>query len=283
MLHGVFPKISSRNILNQPTIFSNMAFQRIVLLGICNALWIQVLAASDAFLDDSVGPLDIGLHHEDLGDENTKIFASDFDDETDTLHSELLEFAASSFPRDFSNDVQTPVQADQPDTSIFSSLIFPSLEEEPDPGFSLTQDLGCSLDDDQSINKRETGKTCNSDSAVPDPPFERGSSTDPEFYGISILGYTLEQLGQDDETNRCRRDILDLPKYMVCDSGENKDRIIHYANNLVLATGITLVKCERGMHAFSLYVFNLVFLGQSTMVLRLISSRSVNPLPKSQD
>ena len=230
-----------------------MGFQRIVLLGICNALWIQVLAASDAFLDDSVGPFDVGLHHEDLGDDNTKIFANDFDDETDTLHSELLEFAAASFPRDFSDDVQTPVQADQPDSSIFSSLSFSSLDEEPDPAFSLTQDLGCSLDDDQSINKRETGKTCNSDSAVPDPPFERGSSTDPEFYGISILGYTLEQITSDDEINRCRRDILGLPKYMVCDSGENKDRIIHYANNLVLATGITLVKCERGMHAFSLF------------------------------
>lgn len=218
-----------------------------VLWGICNVLWIQVLAASDAFLDDVLLPLDIGLHHEDLRDDDAKIFASDFDDETDPLHSELLESADPSFPPDFSNDVPTPVKADQHDSFIFSSL-----DEESDPAFSITEDLSCSLDAGPSINRRESGKMCNTDSAVPttpDPPFQRGSSNDPEFYGISLLGYILEQPNPEDETNGCRLDIFDLALNLVCDSGENDDRIIHYAKNMNLATGITLKNCERGMFA----------------------------------
>ncbi len=133
--------------------------------------------------------------------------------------------------------------------------MFPPLEDESDFLFHLGQDPSCSADrsDQMVMRKRDAGKMCPMDSttpSTPDQPFPRGSSIDPEFYGLPLLGYVLEQPGEDDENSPCPRDVTGRPQFLVCDSGNKKDWIFHYASNRVVLWAISLKNCFRRMYIF---------------------------------
>lgn len=227
-----------------------MGFQCILFSGFFHALFIRGLAGSDLF--DDVEPLpDMSLGQENLASDNIDPLAQDFYDDLNSM-----------FTTAFPNDVSTLAPPDNLDS------LLPSLSDDgSNPGLSLLEDPGCSSDVNPSINKRETGKTCTTDStkpSTPDQPFQRGGSTDPEFYGIDLVGFERELLGLDEEKNGCDLDVLDQAQFLVCDSGHNDDRFIFYTRNGGIATAITLKNCERSMYG---NFFPPAFLGSYSVSL----------------
>lgn len=233
-------------------------------------LCLKTLAASDLF--DDVGLLSDrpSLDPEDVANVNTKPLAQDFFDDTNPTAASTIDgdlngsldifHATSSLSANVPSSIfgDGNVAAVDPflSSSIFSEdLISPTLSGSATAD-TLADDLNCAFNpaahpaaDGPMLSKRESnGDKCPAATAPsPAPSFDRGSSDDPEFYGVPLLGYTLDEMTPDDEQNECRPDIFELPQYLVCDSGENDDRMTHYWSTMVIATSVTLRDCEKSM------------------------------------
>lgn len=223
-----------------------MNCQRAIISGVFYALLIKALAGSDVLDDANILP-DFSFHPENLASDDMKLSsAQDFYDETDFAggyDDDFSIFTDSSLDTNSPSDVSTSTSSDDSDS------ILPSPPSEgSDSDLSLFEDSGCSSNINRTKRKRETGEMCPTDSSNPpwpDPAFERGGSSDPEFYGLSLIGYDTEMLGSEEETNGCRRDAFGLAQFLVCDSGKNEDRFTFYAKTGLMAAGISLKNCQR--------------------------------------
>lgn len=233
------------SIIRAYAAFVTMTFLRLLFSGV---YFTRALAGSELFDDAQLSP-DISLHQETFSSEDIKPSTQSLYDETDIVSGYDDDF---SNPSDYSlffttlpSDVSALATADD-----FGSS-FSSLSDGPDPDLSLFENPGCSLDDNQSINKREKGKMCPSNSANPstrDQSFERGGPTDPEFYGLPLAGYDAKSLSSDEEKNGCLEDAFGLSKFLVCDSGLNEDRFSFYQRSGLMVPGIALRNCEQSMY-----------------------------------
>jgi hypothetical protein len=214
---------------------------------------LAVKPLTDSGLFEDVERSDDSLINGNLGNDNIRPSTASFHDETDSLSmndEDLFPpdlFLTTAFP----NDVPASIPAENLDLSIYS------LDPESKPSLPIVEDTTCSFINDQMPMKRQAGKTCTADS-INHPalirPLELDRPVDPEFYGVSLQGYGLEQPSEDDNASACKRDVIGLPKFLVCDSGVSSDRILHISLNKIIATGYTLKNCARRM-------FLIFFLG----------------------
>lgn len=233
-----------------------MAFQRLLFSGVLHIVLFRALADSSLFDDAKLLPDFTTFHPEDLALDDSKSFAQGFYDETETVSGYDDDFSSPSdslLSTTSPSDISTLATADDLGWS------FSSLYDEPDPDLSLSGDPGCLSDINQPINKREKGEMCTPTNSVdpltPDQPFERGSASDPEFYGLPLAGYNVQLLSQEDEENRCRRDSFDLAQFLVCDSGLNADRFVFHQKAGIVVPGIALKNCERSTWSPLLLLF----------------------------
>ena len=244
-----------------------MSLQRILFSGGLCVLFVRALAVLGLFDEVELYP-DTSLRQENLASDEISASAQDFFDDTENAIVYDDGFSAPPDPLFFTafpSDVSTLATSDNVDP-IRSSMYDNGFG---DPDLYLVENSGCSPDNDddgisQLINKSEKKDMCNptdsTNPSTPDQSFERGDPTDPEFYGLSLVGYDLAWLGLEEQTNGCRRDALGVAQFLVCDSGKNEDRIMFYNKYGILSTGVALQNCDRSMYSSTLFLpFPLFF------------------------
>ena len=244
--------------------------------NLCLLYTLLISSATSALSDDVALLSDTNSYHEDLIDDRTSPSALDQVNADIFSTADENLFQSSDFPltTPTSNDVSLSFATENLDPLNFS------VDDGIDHPFVVAENTNCLIGPAPRRRKRGQGQTCIIDSARPlssGQTIQRGSSADPEFYGVDLMGYVLEKPDEEDQKSQCNQDVLGLPTIMVCDSGNEKDRGLG---------GSTLTDCFRSR--WSLFIFEArPFLRYANLPLtlwlttRLLQSTRYMPLPAS--